>query len=266
MTPAEFHDCLLLARSAAEEAGRIALEYFRRPVDVTDKRTGHLYDPVTEADRRIEQCIRERIAARYPGHRIIGEEFGETGIGDVRWWIDPIDGTRAFISGMPAWGVLIGLQIGERCAGGLMHQPFTGETFVGDPEGARLYHAGREIILHTRASAALDDAVLYSTHPSMFSEPEMARRYERLASNCRLQRWGGDCYSFCLLAMGCVDLVVESMLMPYDIIPLIPIIEGAGGVVRDLEDSPASGGGTVIAAANEKLYEAARAIMTASKS
>jgi len=249
--------------AAVLEAGPIALEYFRLPMRVHDKLPGVYYDPVTEADRRIETLIRERLGAQFPKHRIVGEEHGDTGEGTTYWIIDPIDGTRSFISGMPTWGILLGLVEDGEPSVGIMHQPFTGETFFADAAGgARFRHNGSETSLHTRADAALADAVLYSTHPSMLQHAGVLGRFDDLASRCRLQRWGGDCYGFALLAQGCIDLMIDGMLMPYDIVPMIPIIEGAGGIVTDLHGNAPLQGGTVVAAANASLHAAALEIMT----
>ncbi len=263
MTHVEIEQCLAVGLDAVREAGDIALRYFRKPMDVKDKRPGVFYDPVTKADTEIETLIRERIGQRFPDHRIVGEEHGDTGGGDTYWIIDPIDGTRAFISGMPCWGILLGLVVDGKPAAGIMHQPFTGETFAAHHGGAWLDHLSERTPLQCRADAALADAVLYSTHHTMFIDPEFARRYEELSTRCRLHRWGGDCYSYCLLALGTVDLVVESMLQPYDIIPLIPIIVRAGGVVTDLYGDVPMLGGTVVASANAALHRQTLDILVA---
>ena len=248
---------------AVLEAGPIALEYFRKPVTVDDKRKGGQYDPVTEADRLIELEIRDRLLQAFPDHRIVGEEHGSQGDGPACWYIDPIDGTRAFISGMPTWGILLGLVVDDRPLVGIVHQPFTRETwYAAEGVGAWLRVGPEESPLRARADASLEDAVLYSTHPSMFQDPGLRRRYDHLAGRCRLQRWGGDCYAFALVAQGGIDLMVDSGLMPYDIVPLVPIIEGAGGVVTDLQGRIPLAGGTVIAAANRSLHAAALQILT----
>jgi len=260
MTKLEISEQFEAGLAAVLAAGPIALEYFRKPMTVTDKMPGRFYDPVTEADRRIETLIRERLAAQ--GMTIIGEEFGASGTGESYWIIDPIDGTRSFISGMPTWGILLGLVVAGKALAGIMHQPFTGETYLAGP-GRRASYAyrGRETPIATRGDATLQDAVLYSTHPLMIEAAGLTPQFRALTARCRLQRWGGDCYAFALVAQGCIDLMVDAMLQPYDIVPLIPIIEGAGGVVTNLAGQSPLSGGTVIAAANVSLHAAALEIM-----
>lgn len=263
MTIAGTRRHLEFALQAVHDAGPIALDHFRRPIAVDDKRKHGRYDPVTEADRGIETFLRERLRSAYPGHGIVGEEHGSEGQGSTYWVIDPIDGTRAFISGLPTWGILLGLVADGRPRLGVVHQPFTGETwYAAAGEGARFRLRERETDLRTRAEATLADAVLYSTHPSMFRDAGLLARYEDLASRCRLQRWGGDCYAFALVAHGGIDLMVDAELAPYDILPLVPIIEEAGGVVTDLDGRTPLAGGTVVAAANPSLHAAALAIMS----
>jgi histidinol phosphatase-like enzyme (inositol monophosphatase family) len=263
MTGPDLDRCLQAALAATIDAGPIALNYFRQPIAVDDKRKHGAYDPVTEADRGIEAFIRDRLRAAFPDYGIVGEEQGTEGSSDTYWVIDPIDGTRAFISGMPTWGTLLGLVADGRPVVGVMHQPFTGETwYAAAGRGARLRHGGRELPLSTRRAAMLGDAVLYSTHPSMFRDAALRTRYDGLAARCRLQRWGGDCYAFALVAQGGIDLMVDAQLAPYDILPLVPIIEEAGGVVTDLEGRTPLAGGTVVAAANAALHAEALALLT----
>ena len=244
-------------------AGRIAARRFRAPGTVENKLAGQGFDPVTEADRAVEACIRERIAARYPRHGIIGEEFGEDGAGAAwSWIIDPIDGTRAFLAGLPTWGCLLGLlREGEPIAG-FMHQPVVGETFCGDGQRAWVTQGGERRFIRARADAALPDAILCATHPAMFDAAALAR-FEALAARARLLRYGGDCYNYCMLAHGLVDLVIEDDLRAYDILPLTPIVRGAGGCVTDINGAPPRGGRLVVAAANERLHALALGAMRA---
>ena len=264
-------ELMVFARSTAEQAGAIANRYFRRPLEIEDKDSVDYFDPVTKADREVETAIRNAIESNFPKHGIVGEEHGCTNPdSDIQWMIDPIDGTRAFITGVPSWGILMGLTQNGQCLGGLMHQPFTGETFLADSSGARLFHRGdvkldQAVSLNSSSVACIENASLYCTHPFMFPTEAQRKAFESLAGLARLQRYGGDCYSYCMLAMGCIDLVVEGLLQPYDIVPLIPVIERAGGVVTDLDGNLPTSGGTVIAAATPRLHTEALAIMQASR-
>jgi myo-inositol-1(or 4)-monophosphatase len=202
------------------------------------------------------------LAEQFPDFGVLGEEQGERpGSAPQRFVIDPIDGTRAFMTGMPGWGILLGLTEGEACLAGVVHQPFLGETFFGRRRGSWLKRDGEAQPLRTRATERLEDAVLYCTHPSMFPGASEREAFDRVSRRVRLSRFGGDCYAYCLLALGQIDLVVEAQLEPYDIIPLIPIIEGAGGVVTNWAGGSAHAGGQVVAAANARLHEAALALL-----
>lgn len=246
------------------QAGRIAAADFRRTdvvADAADKSDGGAFDPVTGTDRRVEAAIRDRIAARFPTHGIYGEELGDKpGTAAWRWIVDPIDGTRAYIAGLPVWGCLLGLLHDGEPVLGWMHQPVVGETFCGDGREAWVSgNAAATATIRARGSALLTNAVLACTHPAMF-QGQARQRFERLAGRTRMTRFGGDCYNYCLLAHGLVDLVVEDDLRPHDILPLVPIVRGAGGVISDLSGETPRGG-LVVAAANARLHaEALRAM------
>ncbi len=255
-------EALEFAATLLPEAGRIALGYFRQPLQVDDKRSHGRFDPVTEADRAIETALRSAILSRYPDHGIVGEELGSRdGNSEWSWIIDPIDGTRAFISGVPAWGTLIGLRCNGRPVAGLVHQPYLEETFAGTGSTGWFERRGERRALRSRQDARLANAILYCTHPSMFRAPGEAAAFERVAAAVRMSRFGGDCYSYCLLALGLVDLVIESDLQSYDIQPLIPIIRAAGGVVSGPRGEDADAGGFVVAAANPVLHAEALALI-----
>ena len=253
--PKEIEAQLAAAVAILEEAGPIALRHFRTSTTVENKAGGEAFDPVTAADREIEAFVRERLCRDFPDHGILGEEEGfQPGTNDACWVLDPIDGTRAFMSGMPAWGMLLGLTLAKRPVAGAMHQPYLGETFAGTSAGAWFRRGAEQIRLETRLTHKLEEAILYATDPSMFAAaPELAA-FERVAEACKLRRFGGDCYAYCLLALGQVDLVIENQLQPYDIVPLIPILEGAGGVVTDRDGGTAQDGGFVVAAGNRELH------------
>jgi myo-inositol-1(or 4)-monophosphatase len=251
-------------------AGSIALESFRTAIDVDDKGSPIGYDPVTAADRGIEDLLRAGLHERFGEHEVIGEERGTTGSpGRYRWLIDPIDGTKAFITGSPLWGILLGLL--DRGSGrgedpgvpvaGWMHQPYLDETFSAVDGTAWLTRGSERRPLATRRGVDLAGAALYTTFPGMFTTADEQAAFDRLAAAVRLVRFGGDCYAYCLLAMGYVDLVVEASLQPYDIVALIPIVEAAGGVVTGRHGEPAAGGGFVVAAANPEIHAQALSVI-----
>ncbi len=253
---------LAAALPIVEAAGALALGYFRQPLDVENKLGPGGFDPVTRADREVEALIRARLTALWPDSAVEGEEAGFTaGTSAWSWIVDPIDGTRAFISGMPAWGVLLGLRHRGQPVGGIVCQPYLGEIFVGGPAGAALHHGGAARPLATSGRTEIGEAILYATHPDMFTAEADRAGFARVSGAARLTRFGGDCYAYCLLAMGFVDLVVESSLQPYDIVPLVPIITAAGGVVTDADGALPLAGGTVIAAASPELHAIALALM-----
>lgn len=248
-------DLLAFADDLASRSGAAIMPYFRSALAATDKSAGGIFDPVTEADRGSEKVMREMIAAAFPDHGVIGEEFGSHKA-EARhvWVLDPIDGTKAFISGLPTWGTLIGLKRDGVPVFGMMHQPFTGERFFGDGLGARLVGPAGAQSLTTRACADLAQATLMTTSPGLFA-PEARAAYDRVEARVRLPRYGCDCYAYCMLAAGHVDLVIEAGLKPYDIVALIPIIEGAGGVVTTWTGDPAWDGGAIIASGDRRLHD-----------
>lgn len=256
LSPAEVGEALVFAQQAMQGAGEIARRYFRQPLAVDNKLGDGRFDPVTRADREVEAYLRGELGRRCPDFGIVGEEEGTTqGPSEINWVIDPIDGTKAFISGFPTWGILVGLQQDERVLAGLMHQPATGELFYGSAAGAFLQLKGETVAIQTRQTTRLEEALLYCTHESMFANDRNLAAFRRVAAQVRLQRFGGDCYSYCMLALGQIDLVIEDTLQPYDIVPLIPIIEAAGGVVTNADGGTPVDGGFVVAAANRQLHE-----------
>jgi len=245
-----------LAQLAAAET----LPRFRAATAVTDK-GGSRFDPVTEADREAEKAIRAAIAAAHPGDGIVGEEFGVVNPeADAVWVIDPVDGTRAFISGIPVWGTLIGLMRHGRAEHGIMAQPFTGELYFTEGDAAFYEGPGGPRRLATRTTGQLDEAVMFTTTPALFSGPAR-HAYDRLEGSVRLARYGTDCYGYAMVASGHADLVCEIGLQSYDVAALIPIVEKAGGVFTDWRGNRAEAGGAVLASANWRLHEAALAVL-----
>jgi histidinol phosphatase-like enzyme (inositol monophosphatase family) len=243
-------------RRMAEAAAAETMPRFRQQGTVSNKLSGG-FDPVTEADRQAEQAIRAVIRAEYPDHGILGEELGlENDASPHIWVIDPIDGTRSFISGVPLWGTLVGLTVEGHAVAGMMAQPFTGELFYANDTGAHYEGPLGARKLKTRNTTVLDEATLCTTTPALFVGGRRAA-YNRLESTVRLARYGTDCYAYAMIAAGHVDLVVEVGLQSYDIVALIPIIEGAGGKVTNWDGGPAENGGEIVAAGTPALHEAA---------
>lgn len=245
----------------AQLSGEAILPFFRTQLSVTDKGQGG-FDPVTEADRAAETVIRRHIRQTFPSHGILGEEFEpENPDAEYLWVVDPIDGTRAFICGLPVWGTLIGLMRGGNPVMGLMHQPYTGEIFIGDGAQAHVKGPRGTRALRVSRCETLVQAQMMTTDPRLFKGAERDG-YDRVEQTVKLARYGTDCYAYAMLASGQVDLIVETGLKPYDIVGLIPVIEGAGGIVTDWEGNSARNGGRILAAATRALHDEAMAALT----
>lgn len=241
----------------ASLAGEAIRPFFRTTLGIDNKAGAGRFDPVTEADRAAETAMRTLIRNTFPEHGIIGEEFGaERADAPYVWVLDPIDGTKSFIAGMPAWGTLIGLLKNGAPVYGMMSQPFIGERFSGDGATARYRGPVGERRIAVRQCPSLKEAVLFTTSPLLMSAEER-RLFEKVENAVQLSRYGGDCYAYCMVAAGYVDLVVEAGLQPYDVLPLIPIIEGAGGIITDWRGESAADGGRIIAAGDRRVHEEA---------
>lgn len=244
----------------ADAAKAQTLPRFRTGISVANKEADG-FDPVTEGDRAAETAIRALIEAHFPEHGILGEEFGNVGLDrDYIWVIDPIDGTRAFISGLPVWGTLIGLYHKGEAVMGLMDQPFTGERYFADGKNTHYRGPGEDKIVSTRPCADLSQAIMFTTSPHLYTG-DIKTRFEAVQSKVQLARYGCDCYAFALLAAGHIDLVIECGLKPYDVGGIIPLIEQAGGIVTDWNGGPAEMGGEVIAAGSAEIHAQALAIL-----
>jgi myo-inositol-1(or 4)-monophosphatase len=243
-------------------SGEAIVPFFRTLLSVEDKSRGGAFDPVTAADRAAELAMRTLIREKFPAHGIIGEEFGpERADAEYVWLLDPIDGTKSFISGMPAWGTLIALTRTGRPVSGMVHQPFIGERFTGDGLAAKYRGPAGDRALMARSCATLGEAVLYTTSPRLMNTADRAC-FAKVEEAARLSRYGGDCYSYCMLAAGHVDLIVETELKPHDVAALIPIIAGAGGIITTWAGGPAEAGGRIVAAGDRRVHAAALAMLT----
>ena len=250
---------LELNRASAE----VILPLFRTENGLEDKGKNGAFDPVTAADRGAEAAIRRLVEARYPSHGVIGEEYGvDRPDSEFVWVLDPIDGTRAFIAGLPVWTTLIGLRRDGAPTLGSIGQPFTGEVFIGTKAGSRVVSRTGEAPLKTRKGAPLARAIISTTDADgVFDAAEFAA-WTALRKASRLARAGCDAYAYAMVAGGTIDIDVETQLKCWDIEAAIPVIEGAGGVVRDWNGRPVGpDAGRVIIAGEEALLDEALPIL-----
>lgn len=250
-----------VAHELADAAREATLAHFRAPDLTADTKETERFDPVTIADRQSELRMREILARRRPDDAILGEEMGQqAGSSGLTWVLDPVDGTRSFLAGTPTWGVLISVADDSGPLYGLIDQPYIGERFEGGFGIARMVGPHWTRPLRTRAPRPLAEALILSTFPEV-GTPEEGAAFHRLAKQCRLTRYGTDCYAYALLAAGHIDLVVEAGLQAYDVQAPIAVIEAAGGVVTNWTGAPAHQGGRVLAAANPGIHAAALAVL-----
>lgn len=254
---APIDEMIALAHRLADAAGEIARRYFRTGLAIDDKADE---SPVTIADREAEQAMRRLIEAERPEDGIFGEEFGAVRT-DARyvWVLDPIDGTKAFLTGRPLFGTLIAVLDEGRPVMGLIDQPVVRDRWVG-AKGRPTTLNGAEI--RTRACPELGRAIIGTTSPDMFPQQQFAA-FRRVADAARITVYGGDCYAYGLIAAGTMDLIVETSLKLYDYAALVPVIEGAGGAITDWQGRPlgAESGGDVIAAGDQRMLDEARRLL-----
>tara|TARA_R110002096_G_scaffold367840_1_gene561093 strand:- start:23806 stop:24606 length:801 start_codon:yes stop_codon:yes gene_type:complete len=239
----------------ANAAAGVSLKYFKKHIDVNNKgpKLGTSFDPVTIADQNTEKVIRELIRTRFPDHNIMGEEQAdEQKNSEYTWIIDPIDGTRAYITGIPTWGTLIALQLNGKTIVGMLDQPYLKERYIGTAAGT-LFNGNQ---IKTRPCETIFEATISTTDPlQLFSGEEEQDKFFRVAAGAKTMRNGYDCYAYAMVAAGFIDVVVESGLEPHDIQALIPIIEGAGGKVTNWQGNPITAGGQVVACGDERLHQ-----------
>lgn len=250
---------LPLAEQLAEKSGAIIRRYFRAEAATLQAESKSDESPVTIADRAAEEAMRALIEAQYPDHGIFGEEFGFVRTdAEFAWVLDPIDGTRAFVTGMPIFGTLIALMRNGRPVLGVINQPILNECWIG-VEGRQTTLNGKPV--STSGVTRLADAAQYSTDPDMFAHGNDRAKVDAVLAEVKSKRYGGDCYAYALLASGFVDLVVEAKLKIYDFMPLVPVVEGAGGVMTDWNGAPLTqeSDGHVVAAATTECHAAALA-------
>ena len=243
------------AHRLADAAGEVIRPYFRQRIDVIDKGEA-AFDPVTAADRGAEEVLRALIGRERPDDAILGEEYGYTpGTSGRTWVLDPVDGTRAFITGRHTWGTLIALEEDGQRTLGIIDQPVLRERFIGFDGKTEMHVCGAATPLKTRSCARLADAIVSTTHPWGYFTDSERESFEALAQASRMSYFGGDCYAYGLLAMGYIDVIAESGLRAWDVAALIPVVEGAGGVVTDWNGNPVpTEGGHLIAAGDPRVH------------
>lgn len=256
---------IAFADTLADAACEAILPYFRAKHSVTNKLDDGRFDPVTDADQAAERAMLAQIEREFPDHGVLGEEYGErAGKSGYQWILDPIDGTRAFISGLPTWGVLIGLYYEGRPLIGVMDQPFTQERYRGWMDGANATTRAGTHPIRARSCGSLSNATLSTTSPDLFEDDE-ARAWSNVRREAKLVRYGLDCYAYAMIAAGHVDGVLESNLKPFDIAALIPIITGAGGGVCAWDGGDASQGGRVLAFGDTRVRDEALKLLSPSR-
>lgn len=249
------------AQRAADAARAAILPYFRTAGLKATTKSDVRFDPVTEADRAAERAMRAIILEERPRDAIQGEEYGhQPGTSGITWVLDPIDGTRGFLSGTPTWGVLLAVSDASGPFYGIIDQPYIGERFTGSALGAKMSGPLGQSALSTRTTQRLEDAIVFTTFPEVGTATEGAA-FHAVATQAKLTRYGMDCYAYALLAAGQIDLVIEAGLQAYDIQAPLAVIEAAGGVATDWHGGPAHEGGRVCAAANAEIHRQALSVL-----
>lgn len=249
------------AHAVANAARTAVLPWFRSSGLAADNKLAGGFDPVTQADRAAELAMRDVLVRMRPDDAIVGEEFGvTTGTSGLSWVLDPVDGTRAFLSGTPTWGMLIALSDQNGPLFGIIDQPYIGERFWGGFGQAGMRGPMGEGALRVRGSRPLSESILFTTFPEVGTAVEQAG-FQSVAAQTRLVRYGMDCYAYALLAAGQIDLVIEAGLSNYDVHAPIAVIKASGGIVTDWQGGPAHHGGRILAAAGAAQHEAALGIL-----
>lgn len=256
-------ELIAVAAELADAAREATLLHFRAEGLTADTKEQTRFDPVTVADRLSETRMRAILAARRPQDGILGEEFAPVaGTSGLTWVLDPIDGTRGYLSGTPTWGVLISVADAGGPIYGIIDQPYIRERFEGGFGRAEVNGPMGRRALKTRVARPLSEAIVFTTFPEV-GTPEEGAAFRRVSAQARLTRYGMDCYAYALIAAGQIDLVIEAGLQAYDVQAPIAVIEAAGGIVTDWHGRPCSQGGRVLAAANREIHAQALALLQA---
>ncbi len=255
-------DLIAFANRLADTSGAVIRPFFRQRIDADNKLGRGAFDPVPEADKGAERAIRAVIERERPDDAILGEEYGaRDGSNGWRWVLDPVDGTRGFITGRHEWGSLIALEKDEAPVLGILDQPVLGERFIGVNGKAELHQAGRVTPLQTRPCADIAEAIVCVTDPTAYFTAEQQAAFQRVSKAARMTRYSGDCYLFAALTLGFVDVIVEAGFKAWDIAALIPLVEGAGGVVTSWTGGDCRDGATILAAGDARVHAQAMALL-----
>ena len=255
-------DIMTTAHAVADAARGAVLPYFRADDLTADNKDAQGFDPVTEGDRATERAMRDVLSRLRPQDSVLGEEYDSyAGDSGLTWVLDPIDGTRGFLSGTPTWGVLIAVSDENGPIYGIIDQPYIGERFEGGFGRARVIGPMGERPLKVRGDRPLSEALLFTTFPEI-GTPQEGAAFRAVSDQARLTRYGMDCYAYALVAAGQIDLVIEAGLQPYDIQAPLAVIEAAGGIVTNWQGGPAHMGGRVVAAAGRQQHDAALEILS----
>ncbi|SPF77301.1 Histidinol-phosphatase [Aliiroseovarius pelagivivens] len=255
-------DLIRVANALADAAREAVLPFFRSSDLTADNKLAEGFDPVTEGDRAAEKVMRELLAELRPEDAIFGEEFGaKEGTSGLTWVLDPIDGTRGFLSGTPTWGVLIAVGPDTGPQLGIIDQPYIKERFLGGFGEAWVEGPLGRRDLKTRTTSDLSDAILFTTFPEVGTAEE-GEAFHAVSHRAKLTRYGMDCYAYGLVAAGQIDMVIEAGLQSYDVQAPIAVIEAAGGIVTDWQGGPVHQGGRVVAAANADLHAQALEVLS----
>ena len=249
---------IAFANRLADASGAVIRPYFRQRIEVVHKPGRAPFDPVTEADKGGERAIRAIIDRERPEDGILGEEYGEKpGSNNLRWILDPVDGTRAFITARHEWGSLIALEDHEVPVLGILDQPVLGERFIGVNGRSFLVEGDKRTPLKVRECAQLKDAILCATDPSQYFSEEQQAGFARVKAQVRMTRYCGDCYLFAALSLGFVDIIIEANFNRWDVAALIPLVEGAGGIITSWDGGDCRDGKTILACGDKRVHEEA---------
>jgi histidinol phosphatase-like enzyme (inositol monophosphatase family) len=261
LSEAETAELIATAHALADAAREATLLHFRKPDLTADTKETERFDPVTVADRLSEERMRAILAARRPQDGILGEEFGRSeGVSGLTWVLDPIDGTRGYLSGTPTWGVLISVRDASGPIYGIIDQPYIRERFEGGFGRAEVNGPSGRATLAVRPARPLSQAILFSTFPEVGTPAEGAA-FRRVAAQAKLTRYGTDCYAYALIAAGQIDIVIEAGLQAYDVQAPIAVIEAAGGIVTNWQGGPCAEGGQILACASREIHAEALALL-----